>query len=110
MDAPGGRVLIESLGFATEELPGPAMLHLAGDRKTAVAVLLDRPEEIGSASPTFDGVSPVSYALTQAVRENLDWVVAVAGGTFRLYPAKPGVDTDRRGRSEMFVEIDLDLL
>ena len=105
-----GRALIEGLGFATEELPGPAMLLLAGDRKTAVAVLLDRPEEIDSASPRFDDVSPVSYALAQADRENLDWVVAVAGGTLRLYPAKPGVGTGRRGRSETFVEIDLDLL
>ena len=105
-----GRALIEGLGFATEELPGPAMLLLAGDRKTAVAVLLDRPEEIDSANPRFDGVSPVTYALAQADRENLDWVVAVAGGTLRLYPAKPGVGTGRRGRSETFVEIDLDLL
>ncbi len=105
-----GRALIEGLGFATEELPGPAMLLLARDRKTAVAVLLDRPEEIDSASPRFDGVSPVSYALAQADRENLDWVVAVARGTLRLYPAKPGVGTGRRGRSETFVEIDLDLL
>lgn len=105
-----GRALIEGLGFSTEELPGPAMLLLAGDRKTAVAVLLDRPEEIDSASPRFDGVSPVSYALAQADRENLDWVVAVAGGMLRLYPAKPGVGTGRRGRSETFVEIDLDLL
>ncbi len=105
-----GRALIEGLGFATEELPGPAMLLVAGDRKTAVAVLLDRPEEIDSASARFDGVSPVSYALAQADRENLDWVVALAGGTLRLYPAKPGVGTGRRGRSETFVEIDLDLL
>ncbi|MCY4398409.1 MAG: hypothetical protein OXE96_03560 [Gemmatimonadetes bacterium] len=105
-----GRALIQGLGFATEELPGPAMLLVAGDRKTAVAVLLDRPEEIDSASARFDGVSPVSYALAQADRENLDWVVAVAGGTLRLYPAKPGVGTGRRGRSETFVEIDLDLL
>ncbi|MYE60905.1 MAG: hypothetical protein F4235_02350 [Candidatus Dadabacteria bacterium] len=105
-----GRALIAGLGFATEELPGPAMLLLAGDRKTAVAVLLDRPEEIDAASPRFDGISPVSYALAQADRENLDWVVAVAGGTIRLYPAKPGVGTGRRGRAETFAEINLDLL
>ena len=105
-----GRALIDGLGFATEELPGPAMLLLAGDRKTAVAVLLDRPEEIDSASPRFDGVSPVSYALAHADREHLDWVVAAAAGTLRLYPAKPGVGTGRRGRSETFVEIDLDLV
>jgi len=105
-----GRALIKGLGFGTEELPGPAMLLLAGDRKTAVAVLLDRPEEIDAASPRFDGISPVSHALAQADRENLDWVVAAAGATLRLYPAKPGVGTGRRGRSETFVEINLDLL
>ena len=105
-----GRTLIQGLRFTTAELPGPAMLLLAGDRKTAVAVLLDQPEEIDSASPRFDGVSPVSYALAQADRENLDYVVVVAGATLRLYPAKPGVGTGRRGRSETFVEVNLDLL
>ena len=105
-----GRALIQGLRFTTEELPGPAMLLLAGDRKTAVAVLLDRPEEIDSASARFDGVSPVSYALAQADRENLDYVVVAAGATLRLYPAKPGVGTGRRGRSETFVEVNLDLL
>ena len=105
-----GRALIQGLRFTTEELPGPATLLLAGDRKTAVAVLLDRPEEIDSASARFDGVSPVSYALAQADRENLDYVVVAAGATLRLYPAKPGVGTGRRGRSETFVEINLDLL
>ena len=105
-----GRALIQGLRFTTAELPGPAMLLLSGDRKTAVAVLLDRPEEIDSASPRFDSVSPVSYALAQADRENLDYVVVVAGATLRLYPAKPGVGTGRRGRSETFVEVNLDLL
>ena len=105
-----GRALIQGLRFTTAELPGPTMLLLAGDRKTAVAVLLDRPEEIDSASPRFDGVSPVSYALAQADRENLDYVVVVAGATLRLYPAKPGIGTGRRGRSETFVETNLDLL
>ena len=105
-----GRALIQGLRFTTAELPGPAMLLLAGDRKTAVAVLLDRPEEIDSASPRFDGVSAVSYALAQADRENLDYVMVVAGATLRLYPAKPGVGTGRRGRTETFVEVNLDLL
>ncbi len=104
------RALIRGLGFATEELPGPAILLLARDRKTAVAVLLDWPDEIDSASPRFDNVSPVSYALARADRENLNWVVAVADATLRLYPAKLGVGTGRRGRSETYVEINLDLL
>ncbi len=104
------RDLIKGLGFSVEDLPGPAMLLLADDRRTAIAVLLSRPEEIDSTSSRFDGVSPVSYALAKADRYNLDWVVAVADATLRLYPTKPGVGTGRRGRVETFVEIDLDLL
>ncbi len=104
------RELIRGLGFSVEDLHGPAMLLLANDRRTAVAVLVDRPEEIDATSSRFDGVSPVSYALAQADRHSLDWVVAIADATLRLYPTKPGVGTGRRGRVETFVEIDLDLL
>ena len=100
--------------------PGAA-LHDRGATRTGHAAvgrrpedrgrrLLDRPEEIDSASARFDGVSPISYALAQADRENLDYVVVAAGATLRLYPAKPGVGTGRRGRSETFVEVNLDLL
>jgi len=105
-----GRKLIQALGFATEETAGPAVLLLAGERKTAVAVLLDHPEEIDAASDRYDGVSPVSFALARADREHLDYVIAVAGGTVRLYPVTPGVGAGRRGRSETFVELNLDLL
>jgi hypothetical protein len=105
-----GRTLIRELGFTTEDLPGPAVLLLAGSRKTAVAVLLDRPDQIEAASDRFDGTSPVSYALAHADREHLDYVVVVAGATVRLYPVRPGVGSGRRGRSETFVELNLDLL
>lgn len=105
-----GRKLISGLDFATEELPGPSILLLARDRKTAVAVLLDRPEQIEASSDRFDGVSPVSYALARADHENLAYVLVVAGSTIRLYPAKPGIGPGRRGRSETFVELNLDLL
>jgi len=105
-----GRELIRGLEFVTEELPGPGLLLLANDRKTAVAVLLDEPEQIEAASDRFDGVSPVSYALARADREHLDYVLVLAGSTLRLYPARPGVGSGRRGRSETFVEVNLDLL
>lgn len=105
-----GLALIQALDFSTEELPGPGLLLVARNRKTAVAVLLDRPDEIDAASDRFDGTSPVSYALARADRENLDFVLVVAGSTVRLYPARPGVGAGRRGRSETFVEVNLDLL
>jgi hypothetical protein len=105
-----GRDLIQALDFVTEEMPGPGLLLLAEDRKTAVAVLLDHPEEIDAASDRFDGVSPVSFALARADREHLDYVMVLAGSTVRIYPARPGVGSGRRGRSETFVELNLDLL
>jgi hypothetical protein len=105
-----GRDLIQALNFVTEEMPGPGLLLLAEDRKTAVAVLLDHPEEIDAASDRFDGVSPVSFALARADREHLDYVMVLAGSTVRVYPARPGVGSGRRGRSETFVELNLDLL
>lgn len=105
-----GRALIEGLEFILEEVPGPALLLRARDRKTAVAVLLERPGQIDAASDRFDGMSPVAYALAQADRENLDFVMVVAGSTIRLYPVQPGVGPGRRGRSETFVELNLDIL
>lgn len=105
-----GRDLIRGLSFAVEDLPGPGVILLARNRKTAVAVLLDEPEEIDAASARFDGASPVSYALARADREHLDYVLVLAGSTVRLYPARPGVGSGRRGRSETFVEVNLDLL
>ena len=105
-----GPALIHGLRFTTEELPGPAMLLLAGNRKTAVAILRNRPEEIESTSAGVDGVSPVSYTLALADREHLDCVVVVAGSTRPLYPATLGAGTGRRGHSETFVEADLDPL
>jgi len=105
-----GRGLIGGLEFVAEDLPGPGLVLFARDRKTAIAVLLDQPEEIDASSDRFDGVSPVSYALAKADREHLDYVMVVAASTIRLYPARPGVGSGRRGRSETFVELNLDLL
>ncbi len=105
-----GRDLIHGLGFQTEHLPGPATILLAKGAKTAIAVFLERPEEIDTANQAFDGVSPVSFALARADRERLDYVVVSAGSTLRVYPAKPGVGTGRRGRTETYVEVNHDLL
>lgn len=105
-----GRALIGRLGFQARQLPGPASLLLAGESKVAVAVFLSRPDEIDPPGPLFDGLSPVSYALAQADHERLDYVVVSAGSTLRVYPVKPAVGTGRRGRTETFIELNLDLL
>jgi len=105
-----GRRLIKGLGYTTEETPGPAVILLAHDRRTALAILLKQPEEIDAASLLFDNSSPISFALAKADRENLDFVLVIAGSTIRLYHTQPGVGTAHRGRSETYVELDLELL
>jgi hypothetical protein len=105
-----GPALVDRLGFQARQLPGPASLLFAGETKLAVAVFLERPDEIDPPGPLFDGLSPVSYALAQADHERLDYVIVSAGSTLRVYPVKPAVGTGRRGRTETFVELNLDLL
>lgn len=105
-----GRALIEGLGYTIHTHHGQAAILADRDSKLALAVFLDRPDEIDPANPRFDGVSPVSYALAQADRENLDYVVVSAGPALRIYPVKPGVGVGRRGRTETYVEVNLDLL
>jgi len=55
-------------------------------------------------------LSPVSYALTKADSENLDWVLVLQGDRLRLYPTKMGVGVGRRGRTETYVELQTSLL
>ncbi|MEJ7810604.1 MAG: hypothetical protein WKG32_09380 [Gemmatimonadaceae bacterium] len=105
-----GRELIGRLGYTVEQLPGPAAVLRARGTRLAVAVFLERPDEIEPASERYDGLSPVSYALAKADAEHLDYVVVAAGTVLRVYPVKPGVGTARRGRTETFVELDLALL
>ena len=105
-----GIPLVRSLGFQVQATPGPVSVLLANDKRTAVAVFLDRPEQIEPPSRAYDNRSPVSYALAAADRENLDYVLVSAGATLRLYPAKPSVGPGRRGRTETYIELDLGLL
>ncbi|MGQ0642225.1 MAG: Eco57I restriction-modification methylase domain-containing protein, partial [Gemmatimonadaceae bacterium] len=105
-----GRDLVRKLGFAIESIAGPASILVASGTKVAIAVFLERPEQIEPASAQFNQLSPVSYALAKADSENLDYVVVSAGSALRVYPVKPGVGTGRRGRTETYVELDLALL
>ncbi len=105
-----GQPLLEALGFTIESLPGSTSILRAAGTKTAIAVLLSRDEPPETASARFTGRSPISYALDKAVQENLPWVVVCAGSRVRLYPARTGVGTGQRGRSDTFLEINLDLI
>lgn len=101
-----GRELISGLGFGIERIDGPASVLVAAGTKVAIAVFLERAEEIEPSSPQFNQQSPVSYALAKADKENLDYVVVSAASALRVYPVRPGSGTGGRGRTETYVELD----
>ncbi len=102
--------LIEHLGYTIEATAGPVSILRAGEQRRAIAVFLDRNESPDLPSSRFTQLSPVSYALAKADRENLDWVIVAAGPVLRLHPVGTAVGTGRRSRTETFAEIHLDLL
>ncbi len=107
-----GHELLQGLGFVIKDLPEVqrASVLVARDTKVAIALFLERPDEIEPPSARFDNSSPISFALAKADQENLDYVVILAGSTLRVYPVKPQIGTARRGRTETFVNLNLDLL
>lgn len=105
-----GTELLENLGLAVEPLAGPAKVLRASGTRVAVAVLLDRNETPETASERFSHLSPVSYALAKADEERVSWVVVLSGAAIRLYSAKTDAGVGRRGRTETYAEINLDVL
>jgi hypothetical protein len=105
-----GQALVKALGYSVEALPGPAYVLRSADTKLAVAVFLERNESPDAPNARFSNLSAISYALAQADRENLDYVLISTGSALRLYPARTGIGTGRRGRTETFIEAHLDLL
>jgi hypothetical protein len=82
----------------------------AADTKLAVAVFLDRNESPDSPQARFSNLSPVSYALDKATSENLDYVLVAAASALRLYTTRTDLGPGRRGRTETFAEVHLDVL
>jgi hypothetical protein len=110
VSAKRGEQLVMSLGFEIAPLPGPASVLLSGAQKLALAVFLDRGESVEATNQRFSNRSPVSYALTLADQENLPYVIIANGPAIRIYPTDIGVGVGRRGRTETFLELHLDLL
>ena len=105
--------LLRALGYRIEAGKPPVTSVLrAGpkDARMAVAVLLRPEESPDDEAVRFNGLSPVSYGMAVADRENLPYVVVVQGGRLRLYPVKMGVGVGRRGRTDTFLEVHADLL
>ncbi len=105
-----GEMLLSALGFALERHDGLTWTLRSKERKTALAVLLDQSESAEVGTQRFAGLSPITYALTVADRENLPWVVVVQDTRIRLYPVELGKGVGRRARSETYVECHSTLL
>jgi hypothetical protein len=107
-----GEALLRSLGFQIDKLDQVTSVLRAGvdGKKIAVAVLLNQSETPELQAERFGNLSPVSYALAVADRENLPYVMVTQGSKLRLYPVKVGVGVGRRGRTETYVEAHTGLL
>lgn len=105
-----GHDLLRGLGFQIEPHDNVTSILRARDRKIAVAVLLNRDESPELQSDRFPTLSPVSYALSVADRENLAYVVIQHAAKIRVYPARQGVGVGRRGRTETYVECHANLM
>ena len=106
----GGQDLLKKLGYSVEKLDNLTLLLRGGERRRALAVLLDQSEVPEAGIQRFNSLSPVSYALAKADAENLDWVLVVQSDRLRLYPTKVGVGVGRRGRTETYVELQTSVL
>jgi hypothetical protein len=105
-----GTDLLKALGFSVDRHSGQVAILRVSGTKVGVALLLDRDQSPDIPDPRFAGVSPVSYAMQKADEERVRFVVAMAGPALRLYPTSIGVGTGRRGRTDTYVELRLDLL
>jgi hypothetical protein len=105
-----GHDLLGGLGFKVERLDNLTLLLRGGERRAALAVLLDPAEIPEAGTVRFNNLSPVSYALAKADAESLPWVVVLHGDRLRLYPTGVGIGVGRRGRTETYVEVQTSLL
>lgn len=104
-----GRDLLAALGYQVADTNQQYSVLRCGQTKMAVAIFLDRSEACDIASDRFGGMTPVQYALAKADDENLDYVLVDHGSSLRVHTTA-GKGVGRRGRTDTFVEIHLDLL
>lgn len=102
--------LLRALGFRIERLDNLTYRLRAGDRSTAVAVMLREDESPEAGNDRFNDLSPVSYALKKADDEDLRWAILTQGSRLRLYATEVDAGVGRRGRTETYIECQPPLL
>lgn len=105
------RDLLRGLGFEIEvSKHGEGVVLRHGGSRVALAVLVQRGDDIDAGNARFNGHSPISYGLVRAVQEGVPYVLVLAGPAIRLYATDPATGAARRGNSETFLELRLDLV
>ena len=106
--------LLQALGYSIERNDNLTSILQAKDgeegEKVALAVLLNEDESIEQASQRFNSLSPITYAMTQAGKENLPFVLMVKDSSIRLYAVEQGRAVSRRGRTEAYIECQMPML
>lgn len=101
--------LLEALGFTLEPKGQAAVLRAEGTTR-AVAVFLDDSESPDVTGARFGGKTPVSWAMAEASRDNIPYVVLTRGSQIRLYLTRDGAGATGRGGTSAFIEANLPLL
>ena len=105
-----GRQLAEGLGFRLEQHANHVHLLKVNGHSRAAAVFCSDDEPFDAPASRFDGITPVSLALSHADAYGADWVLLTRGSEIRLYAARPDTGVGRKGRAETYVEANLALL
>jgi hypothetical protein len=106
------RELIKSLNYDIDQLTDQSYVlkDTSDGHEHAVAMFLQEDESFDHAQDRFVGQSPVAYALNEADKRNLEYVIGSSGDTLRLYTTNPDAGFGSRGRTDTYVEVNTSLL
>ena len=106
-----GEQLLQGLGYKIEHVPDGVVLRdeTNGSRRAAAVLMLDQ-ESFENPLGRFAGSNAVAHGLALARRENVPWLILIGGSVARLFPADPDVGVGRKGQTQTYAEVDLDLL
>jgi hypothetical protein len=113
-----GRPMLQSRGSALAEQLGFSITPGSGGRYSILSVE-GEPTALGLFLPADEGPrthvarfgdSPVLYGFRMADEHDLPWIIVNAGDRLQIYSTKPNIGVGRRGRTETYTEVLLDLL
>ncbi|WP_049936335.1 Eco57I restriction-modification methylase domain-containing protein [Haloplanus natans] len=106
------RDLMRGLDYEIDRLTDQSYVlkDTSDGHERAVAVFLQEDESFDHAQDRFVGQSPVAYALNEADKRNLEYVIGNSGDTLRLYTTNPDAGFGSRGRTDTYVEVNTNLL